>query len=82
MKAESVSAFALQAFLLPEGFPQTASVPKFQLGDRVRFVLMPAEDYGIVTRLQYVPAEHLQNWAWGATYSGLIPSRIALSSQL
>jgi len=62
-----MSAFTVQTFLLPPGFPQTASAPKFHLGDRVRFIPMPIEDYGIVTGFQYAPAEHLQDWAWRYT---------------
>ena len=62
-----MSAFTVQTFLLPQGFPQAASVPKFHLGDRVRSIPVPAEDSGIITGLQYAPAEHLQDWAWRYT---------------
>ncbi len=50
--------------LLPDTFPSRLSSPKFKIGDRVRFVPMPAEDFGIITGLQFAPAEHLQDWAW------------------
>jgi len=60
-------AFISQAFLLPEGFPQTAPAPRFRLGDRVRFVPLPAADYGIIVGLQFAPAEHLQGWGWRYT---------------
>ncbi len=50
--------------VLPVGFPQVSFLPRFQLGDRVRFVPIPAEDFGIITGLQFAPAEHLQDWAW------------------
>jgi hypothetical protein len=59
-----MSAFITQAFLLPEGFPQTSSAPRFRLGDRVRFIPLPAEAFGTITGLQYAPAEHLQAWSW------------------
>ena len=48
----------------PEEFPQTSALPKFRLGDRVRFVPLPAEDYGTIIGLQLAPAEHLQGWGW------------------
>ncbi len=53
-----------QASTLPQAFPQRLQAPKFNIGDRVRFVPMPAEDFGIITGLQFTPAEHLQDWAW------------------
>jgi hypothetical protein len=49
--------------VLPRDFPSSISVPKYAIGDRVRF----SPDYGIVTGLQYAPAEHLQDWAWRYT---------------
>lgn len=49
--------------VLPRDFPSSVSVPKYAIGDRVRFI----PDYGIVTGLQYAPAEHLQDWAWRYT---------------
>lgn len=52
---------------LPKKFPDEIGQPKFAVGDRVCFVPMPAEDYGIVTGIQYAPAEHLQDWAWRYT---------------
>ena len=62
-----MSAFISQAFLLPKGFPQMSSAPRFQLGDRVCFVPLPAEDHGIIIGLQFAPAEHLQDWSWRYT---------------
>ncbi|XGV96557.1 MAG: hypothetical protein ACAF41_27975 [Leptolyngbya sp. BL-A-14] len=50
--------------VLPKDFPQGVSGPRYAIGDRVRFVPIPAEDYGIITGLQFAPAEHLRNWAW------------------
>ena len=44
-----------------------SSAPRFRLGDRVRFVPLPAEDYGIIIGLQFAPAEHLQDWSWRYT---------------
>lgn len=52
---------------LPEEFPQTSALPKFQLGDRVRFIPLRAEAFGTITGLQYAPAEHLQAWGWRYT---------------
>ncbi len=51
--------------ILPTSFPDSVVQPRFTIGDRVRFVPMPAEDFGIITGLQCAPAEHLQDWAWG-----------------
>ncbi len=62
-----MSAFTLQAFLLPESFPQTAPAPRFRLGDRARFIPLPAEDYGIIVGLQFAPAAHLQGSGWRYT---------------
>lgn len=53
-----------QHLSLPQTFPRQTQPPKFSLGDRVRFVPMPAEDFGIITGLQFAPAEHLHDWAW------------------
>ncbi len=39
-------------------------MPKYAIGDRIRFVPVPAEDFGIVVGIQLAPAEHLQDWAW------------------
>ena len=52
---------------LPRNFPHEISQPKYAIGDRVRFIPVPAEDFGIVTGLQYAPADHLQDWAWRYT---------------
>lgn len=52
----------LQTF--PQSFPHEIIRPKFTIGDRVRFVPMPAEDFGIVAGLHFAPAEHLQDWTW------------------
>ena len=52
---------------LPDNFPSRTQPPRFQLGDRIRFVPLPAEDYGIIVGLQFAPAEHLQGWAWRYT---------------
>ena len=56
-----------QALFLPNDFPEQSPAPKFQLGDRVSFVPMPAEDYGIIVGLQFAPAAHLQGWGWRYT---------------
>lgn len=56
--------FTSKRDFLSGNFPAQTPLPKFQLGDRVRFVPMPAEDHGIITGLQFAPAEHLQGWAW------------------
>ena len=53
--------------VLLKDLPSSVSVPKYAIGDRVRFIPMPAEDFGIVTGFQYAPAEHLQDWAWRYT---------------
>ena len=58
---------ASQAIFLPNDFPAQTPAPKFQLGDRVRFIPLPAKDYGIIVGLQYAPAEHLQGWEWRYT---------------
>lgn len=52
---------------LPEGFPGSTKVPKFHLGDRVCFIPLPTQDYGIIIGLQFVPTECLQDWAWRYT---------------
>lgn len=52
---------------LCDDFPRGTPKPKFALGDRVRFIPTPAEDYGVVSGFQYAPAEHLQDWAWRYT---------------
>lgn len=49
---------------LPDSFPNSLSSPTFRIGDRVRFVPLPAEDYGIIVGLQFAPAEHFQGWGW------------------
>lgn len=54
-------------FALPKEFLRTSALPKFRLGDRARFIPMPAEDYGIVVGLQFAPAAHLQGWRWRYT---------------
>ena len=53
-----------QELFLQNDFPLQTPAPKYAIGDRVRLIPMPAEDYGIVTGFQYAPAEHLQDWAW------------------
>lgn len=53
-----------QERLLPQNFPLQTPSPKFQLGDHVRFVPMPAEDYGTIVGIQFTLAEHLQDWVW------------------
>ncbi len=49
---------------LPDDFLVRMPSPKFQLGDRVRFVPIPSNDFGIITGLQFAPAEHLEDWTW------------------
>lgn len=56
-----------QELFLPNDFLVQTLAPKYAIGDRVRFLLMPAEDFGTVTGFQYAPAEHLQDWAWRYT---------------
>jgi hypothetical protein len=53
-----------QASTLPQAFPQQVQLPKFSIGNRVRFVPIPAEDYGTIVGIQFTPTEHLQDWAW------------------
>ena len=77
-----MSAFISQAFLLPEGFPQMSSAPRFQLGDRVRFVPLLAEAYGIIVGLRFAPAEHLQGWRYIIWLDLQSPSRVWTSSDL
>jgi hypothetical protein len=52
---------------LSANFPEQTPAPKFHLGDRVRFVPLPTEDYGIIVGLQFVPAAHLPGWGWRYT---------------
>ena len=52
---------------LPEGFPAAVPLPKFQIGDRVRWQPQPTEDFGTITGLHYAPDHHLQSWAWKYT---------------
>lgn len=52
---------------LPPKFPHGIGQPKFSIGDRARFVPLPAEDYGIIIGLQFVPAAHLPGWGWRYT---------------
>ncbi len=49
---------------LPKDFPHHIPTPRFQLGDRVQWQPQPTQDFGTVTGIQYVPAPHLQTWAW------------------
>ena len=77
-----MSAFISQAFLLPKGFPQMSSAPKFSLGDRVRFVPLLAEAYGIIVGLRFAPAEHLQGWRYIIWLDLQSPSRVWTSSDL
>ena len=77
-----MSAFISQAFLLPKGFPQMSSAPRFQLGDRVRFVPLLAEAYGIIVGLRFAPAEHLQGWRYIIWLDLQSPSRVWTSSDL
>ncbi|HEY9631405.1 MAG TPA: hypothetical protein V6C84_29285 [Coleofasciculaceae cyanobacterium] len=51
-------------FRLPNNFPQDLPTPKFKIGDRVCWHPLPAQDFGIITGLEYAPAEHLQGWSW------------------
>ncbi|MBM0744094.1 hypothetical protein JOY44_21145 [Phormidium sp. CLA17] len=53
--------------ILFQKFPHEIGQPKFVIGDRVRFISQPAEDYGIVVGLQFAPAVHLPGWAWRYT---------------
>jgi hypothetical protein len=50
--------------LLPANFPENLPVPKFQIGDRVRWLPMPSQDYGTVIGFAYSLATHLQAWHW------------------
>ena len=77
-----MSAFISQAFLLPKGFPQMSSAPRFQLGDRIRFVPTSAEAYGIIVGLRFAPAEHLQGWRYIIWLDLQSPSRVWTSSDL
>lgn len=49
---------------LPTNFPHGIGQPNFAIGDRVRFIPLPTEDYGVVVGLQFAPAAHLQGWGW------------------
>ncbi|HEY9626473.1 MAG TPA: hypothetical protein V6C84_04160 [Coleofasciculaceae cyanobacterium] len=49
---------------LIEGFPNYIPDPKLKIGDRVCWHPLPAQDFGIITGLEYAPAEHLQSWSW------------------
>ncbi|HEY9626100.1 MAG TPA: hypothetical protein V6C84_02255 [Coleofasciculaceae cyanobacterium] len=56
--------FPITIDALPENFPGYTPTPKFQIGDRVCWYPLPAQDFGIITGLEYAPAAHLQSWAW------------------
>ncbi len=49
---------------LPTKFPQDIGQPNFAIGDRVRFVPLPSQDFGTIVGVEYAPAEHLQAWSW------------------
>ena len=49
---------------LPKNFPTEIPEPQFQVGACVCWQPLPSQDFGIVTGLQYAPAEHLQAWHW------------------
>jgi hypothetical protein len=68
--------------MLPEGFPSQVPVPRFQIGDRVRWQPQPTEDFGTITGIQYAPAQHLQIWVWKYTVwlDQHSPSRLWLTS--
>ncbi|WP_179228650.1 hypothetical protein [Leptolyngbya ohadii] len=49
---------------LPGNFPGSLPTPRFQIGDRVRWHPIPAEDFGVIVGLNYAPAPHLTEWHW------------------
>ncbi|HEY9697117.1 MAG TPA: hypothetical protein V6D10_07640 [Trichocoleus sp.] len=53
--------------VLPEHFPNQIAQPKLKIGDRVRWCPLPSEDFGIITGIEYTPAEHRDSWGWRYT---------------
>jgi hypothetical protein len=49
---------------LPQGFPDGIGSPRFNIGHHVHWNPLPSRDFGIVTGLEYAPADHLQAWSW------------------
>lgn len=50
---------------MTNNFPQNIPTPAFQVGlSRVRWKQMPDCDWGLVTGMQYLWAEHLNSWQW------------------
>jgi hypothetical protein len=51
-------------FCLPSNFSKDLPTPKFKIGDRVQWKPLPTHEFGVITGLEYAPAEHLQGWSW------------------
>jgi hypothetical protein len=49
---------------LPDRFPEHTPTPKFGFGNRVYWQPLSSTDFGVITGVEYAPAEHLQSWAW------------------
>jgi hypothetical protein len=49
---------------LPDSFPSSTAQPKLKIGDLVRWHPLPSQDFGIITGLEFAPADHLQAWSW------------------
>lgn len=52
---------------LPADFPANLPAPRFQIGDRVRWHPIPAEDFGTIVGLTYTPAPNHSTWHWQYT---------------
>jgi hypothetical protein len=48
----------------PDELTEEIKLPKYAIGDRVSWHPLPSRDFGIITGLEYAPAEHLQAWGW------------------
>ncbi|MBD3886605.1 hypothetical protein IFO70_33590 [Phormidium tenue FACHB-886] len=55
---------SIEEWLLPQGFPESVPAPKLELGNRVCWHSVSAEDVGVVVGIEYAPAEHLSDWGW------------------
>lgn len=69
---------------LPVDFPANLPTPRFQIGDRVRWHPIPAEDFGTIVGLIYAPAPNHSTWHWQYTVwlDADSPSRGWVSSEI
>jgi hypothetical protein len=61
MTKPSHSSFCLS---VPSDFPGNIPSPLLCIGDRVCWHPLPTQEFGVITGLEYAPAEHLSDWSW------------------